>query len=186
MGKLDDIAVQIFETEFYDELSGTPASIQIRKDQISAWLETNIGHLNVLLNQSFRVDSSNDVCPVLNEEEVAIFIQLYLVYYYRREAQSVLKKLTTTVISSTPVITNSMSDWTELREGDSSIKRVASNASAQQKVQTSQLYKSFSFDAAERMNQLVHRYNMYKSQPRQVSGRDALATNCSPHPTPTP
>mgnify|MGYP007000115650 len=47
MGQIQDIAEDIFATEFYDEV-GTPAYIVQRKAQIAAWLETNIGHLNVL------------------------------------------------------------------------------------------------------------------------------------------
>ena len=187
MGQIDDIAEDIFATEFYDEV-GTPQYITQRKAQISAWLETNIGHLNVLINTEFRVDSSNDVNPVLNEEEIAIFIQLYLIHYYKREAQSLLKKIvSTTTTVSTPISTPSMSDWTELREGDSYIKRVAQNASAQQKVQISQAFKSISQEAEIKLNELVHSYNMYKSPPRQVAGKDAIAKDCCTTPiTPTP
>jgi hypothetical protein len=173
MGYTDVIAEKIFDSEFYDEI-GTPAYIQNRKAQIAAWLETNIGHLNILINQSYRVDYKNDICPVLQKEEEAIFIQLYLKYYYKRQAQSILKSASSIIITpSTPNQTTTMSDWTELREGDSSIKRVSQTASPQQKVQMSQAYKSFSDGAEAKLKNLVHSYNMYKSSPRQVAGADA-------------
>lgn len=181
MGQIKDIAESIFNTEFYDEV-GTPEKLEQRKAQISAWLETNIGHLNVLINQDFRVDENLDVCPELKEEEIAIFIQLYLLYYYKREAQSILKNMSassTTTTVGTPVVTTSMSDWTELREGDSYIKRVAIVSTPQQKIQTSQVYKSFSQEAERKLSELVHSYNMYSSPPRQVSGKDASTKDCS-------
>lgn len=180
MGQLDDIAGDIYDTEFFDEVA-TPGEIAAAKARIAAWLETNIGQLNVLINSSYRVDASNDTCPVLQDEEIAIFIQLYLKYYYKRQSQSILKNLTstTTVISGTPVYT--MSDWTELREGDSQIKRVSQNASPQQKVQIAQAYKGFSSEADVKLSELIHAYNMYKSAPRQVVSDGIINTP----PTPT-
>jgi hypothetical protein len=71
-----------------------------------------------------------------------------------------------------------MSDWTELREGDSSIKRVAQNASPQQKVQVAQTYRTFAEEADLKLSELVHSYNMYKASPRQVAGNEAGAVDC--------
>ena len=73
-----------------------------------------------------------------------------------------------------------MSEWTELREGDSSIKRVAQNASPQQKVQVAQTYKTFAEEADIKQSELVHSYNMYKSSPRQVAGNEASSEDCTP------
>jgi len=194
MGQLDVIAENIFNTEFYEEV-GTPEYLQDFKARISAWLETNIGQLNILINENFRVDENNDVCPRLKAEEIAIFIQLYLKFYYKRQSQSILKNLSTTTTTSgsgTPVYT--MSDWTELREGDSSIKRVSQNASPQQKVQVAQAYKGFSEEADIKLSELVHSYNMYRSRPKQVVSMEAGASECeienrtceNPVITPTP
>jgi hypothetical protein len=178
MGQIDSIAESIFNTEFYEEV-GTPEYIQQRKVQISAWLETNIGQLNILINEGFRVDENNDACPVLKNEEIAIFIQLYLKYYYKRQSQSILKNLTTTTTSGGES-SSSMSEWTQLREGDSSITRVAQNASPQQKVQVAQTYKTFAEEADIKLSELVHSYNMYKSSPRQVAGNEASSEDCTP------
>lgn len=182
MGQLNDIAEKIYDTEFFDEVA-TPEAIEDAKTRISAWLETNIGQLNILINESFRVDDQNDVCPVLKDEEIAIFIQLYLKYYYKRQSQTILKSVggSTSSVPSTPAYT--MSDWTELREGDSSIKRVAQTSSPQQRIQIAQTYRTFSQEADIKLSELIHSYNMYNSSPKQVvSG----GIKSDPSPTPTP
>ena len=176
MAQLDVIAANIYDTELYGEIA-TPEEIAASKIRISAWLETNIGQLNILLNASYGVDSSNNVYPVLMNEEISIFIQLYLKAYYKRESQSILKNLSyTSTTPSTSVTT--MSDWTELREGDSSIKRVAQISSPQQKVQVAQTYKAFAEEADIKLRELVHTYNMYKSRPRQVVSLEAGNSEC--------
>ncbi len=183
MGQIDDIASSIYETEFYDEVA-TPQEVDASKARISAWLETNIGQLNILINQSFRIDGSNNSCPELKEEEIAIFIQLYLKYYYKRQSQSILKNLGSIQSQTvgTPVLT--MSDWTELREGDSQIKRVAQNSSPQQKIQVAQTYRTFSQEADIKLSELVHSYNMYNSGPRQIVEEGSASSVVAP-PTPT-
>lgn len=183
MGQVDDIASNIYETEFFDEVA-TPQEIVNSKARISAWLETNIGQLNILINESFRVDGLSDVCPILKDEEIAIFIQLYLKYYYKRQSQSILKSAGGSVSSvpSTPAYT--VSDWTELREGDSSIKRVAQTSSPQQRIQIAQTYRTFSQEADIKLSELVHSYNMYNSGPRQIVEESSASRILTP-PTPT-
>lgn len=175
MGQIDDISASIYHTEFYDE-DGDGAFERLTA-RISAWLETNIGQLNILINTSFRIDDNNDVHPRLLDEEIAIFIQLYLKAYYKRQSQNILKNATT---SETNVgdSTFSMSGWTELREGDSVIKRVSQNSTPQQKIQAAESYQSFSTEADIKLGQLVHTYNMYNSRPRQVITEDTLGGNC--------
>ena len=177
MGQLDVIADNIYDTEFYAEVA-TPAEIAASKTRISAWLETNIGQLNILLNSSYRVGVSNDVSPALFSEEIAIFIQLYLKAHYKRESQSILKNLSSYTSTTPSTAVTTMSDWTDLREGDSSIKRVAQVSSPQQKVQVAQTYKNFAEEADIKLSELVHTYNMYKSRPRQVVSLEAGASEC--------
>jgi len=177
MGQLDVIAANIYDTEFYAEVA-TPEEIAASKTRISAWLETNIGQLNILLNSSYRVEANNDVSPTLVSEEIAIFIQLYLKAHYKRESQSILKNLSSYTSTTPSTAVTTMSDWTELREGDSSIKRVAQVSSPQQKVQVAQTYKTFAEEADIKLSELVHTYNMYKSRPRQVVSLEAGASEC--------
>jgi hypothetical protein len=177
MGHLDVIAENIYNNEFYAEVA-TPEEIAAFKTRISAWLETNIGQLNILLNTSFRVDSSNNVSPALMDEEIAIFMQLYLKAHYKRESQNILKNLSSSTYTTPSTSVTTMSDWTELREGDSSIRRVAQVSSPQQKVQVAQTYKTFSEEADIKLSELVHSYNMYRSRPRQVVSLEAGASEC--------
>ena len=177
MGKLDVIAGNIYDTEFFGE-TATSAEIAASKTRIAAWLETNIGQLNILLNSTFRVDANNDVSPDLMDEETAIFIQLYLKAHYKRESQNILKNLSTSSYTAPSTAITTMSDWTELREGDSSIRRVAQVSSPQQKVQVAQTYRTFAEEADIKLSELVHSYNMYKSRPRQVVSLEAGESEC--------
>lgn len=176
MGHLDVIAENIHNNEFYAEVA-TPEEIAAFKTRISAWLETNIGQLNILLNTSFRVDSNNNVSPSLMDEEIAIFMYLYLKAHYKRESQNILKSLSSSYVTPSTSVTT-MSDWTELREGDSAIRRVAQVSSPQQKVQVAQTYKTFAEEADIKLSELVHSYNMYRSRPRQVVSLEAGAAEC--------
>lgn len=177
MGQIDVIAANIYDTEFYAEVA-TSEEIAASKTRISAWLETNIGQLNILLNTVFRVDSNNNVTPVLRDEEIAILIQLYLKSHYKRESQSILKNLSSYTSTTPSTAVTTMSDWTELREGDSAIRRVAQVSSPQQKVQVAQTYKTFAQEADIKLSELVHSYNMYLSGPRQVVSIEAGAGKC--------
>ena len=47
MGQIDDIASNIYTTEFDDEADAS--AISQKKTEIAAWLETNIGQLNILI-----------------------------------------------------------------------------------------------------------------------------------------
>ena len=71
------------------------------------------------------------------------------------------------------------SDWTELREGDSVIKRTAQVASPQEQVKVANAYSAYSGEADIRAIELVHAYNMYRSSPRQVAGKDVSSANTS-------
>jgi hypothetical protein len=179
MGQIDDIASNIYVTEFNDEADAS--AITQKKTEIAAWLETNIGQLNILINTGFRIDSSNNVCPVLKDEEIAIFIQLYLKAFYKRTARVALKTASSSNSSSSssgdPTLLTS--DWTELREGDSVIKRTAQVASPQEQVKVANAYSAYSGEADVKAIELVHAYNMYRSSPRQVAGKDAGSSSTS-------
>jgi hypothetical protein len=165
MSQIHDIARKIYSTEFYDDSSKDGGKNLI--NSISAWLETNIGQLNILIHSEYRVTENLDVCPRLGPEEIAIFIQLYLKEYYKRKSQAVLKNVTESDVS-TGESSFSMSDWIELREGDSQIKRQSLISTPQQKIQAAQAYKSISAEADVKIKEFVQYYNIYKSLPRQV------------------
>lgn len=147
------IASGIWETEF-DSYSGMTVS------SIAASLCSYVGRMNILINQSFSVDSTGGFDPSIGSEEEAILTQIYLERFYAKEARKVLRGISDS--SSIGL------DWTELREGDSVIKR-------NNKSEVSKTLFGLSKDAKLSLDDLVHNYNMYNAAPRQVAGDDADA-----------
>lgn len=157
------LAQVIFDTEIqdiYEEGDNSTPTI----NSIKAWLETNIGTLNILIDKDFSFeDSTGDFSPALNIEEKNIFIQVYLQNFFKKQSLKSLRSISYTGGSEPQV-----SDWTELREGDSMIKRVASLASPQQKIQTSQTYKNLYTQAELKLRDLVYKYNLSRSLPNST------------------
>ena len=67
------------------------------------------------------------------------------------------------------------SDWTELREGDSVIRRRALLASPSEKITASRQFSELSREANEELKHLLYKYNISKGEPRQVAGKDSPA-----------
>ena len=169
MNQLGELGYTIWDVEF-----GTHSSATERESNallISGYLGANLGELNILINTDFSLDTVEDkVNPELKQEEKAIFTQLYLKDHLSKEARKVLRD------ASAPT-TDSSADlpWSELREGDSAIKRSVPTAAT--KNTSAKLLKDASKDAAEQLKKLVHSYNMYGSIPSQVAGKDASTSS---------
>jgi hypothetical protein len=183
---LGQIAEYIWDIEVGDGVVGAPGFIDTEKQKIEDYLEVNMGTLNTLINSEFCVANSETtiapgvggwtaggntkiVTPALKREEVAILIQIYLRDYYKKKARSTLTSATSADIDAS---LGSVSDWTELREGDSVIKRVATVASPAQKTAASKSFENLSGTAGTEINNLVQKYNLYLSKPRQVISKD--------------
>jgi hypothetical protein len=194
---LGQIAEYIWDNEVGEGVVGTPGFEVGEKQKIADYLEINIGTLNMLINTEFCVDSNATtispgtggwtnggltklVYPELKKEESSILIQLYLRDYYKKKARVVLNSSSSS--STTPGVPGQTSDWTELREGDSVIKRVATVATPAQKTAASKVYNSLSQDADDELKSLVQRYNLYLSKPRQVVSQ--LSHESLPDPPP--
>ena len=164
MNQLGTLGYTIWDTEFGDHTGAADrASNAIL---ISGYLEANLGQLNILLNKDYSLATDTDtVSPTLKYEENTIFTQLYLKDYYQKQARNTLRGIT----SSTSAAATGM-NWTELREGDSFIKRDI--VSVGTKTETSRLFQVASSDAADILRQMIHAYNMYGSIPTQVAGKD--------------
>ena len=181
--QINVIAKKIFNSEFYDLFDESSEDYAVQSSRfisrIEAWLETNIGQLNILTHAGYRVTNSGHICPEINPEEVAIFIQLYLREYYKREANNSLKNVTSSYSSSTIGESSfTMSDWVELREGDSSIKRQSLVSTPQQRIQAAQAYKSISQDADIKLREMVQYYNLHRALPRQVVAEYTGESKC--------
>jgi hypothetical protein len=184
---LGQIAEYIWDNEVGEGVVGTPEFIATEKRKIADYLEINVGTLNMLINAEFCVDKSYSiispgtdgwqtggqtklVTPALDKEESSILIQLYLRDYYKKKARTVLNESSSS--SETDGTPGQVSDWTELREGDSVIKRVATVASPAQKTSQSKSYQGLSSEAGGELDRLVQKYNLYLSKPRQIISKD--------------
>tara|TARA_Y100000310_G_scaffold175885_1_gene175980 strand:+ start:338 stop:1276 length:939 start_codon:yes stop_codon:yes gene_type:complete len=137
---------------------------------ISGWLENNIGELNTLINTCYSGSS-----PGLGLEEEAIYRHIFLKNHYAKLSRNALRGISTSSSSSASSGSSElvMSDWTELRDGDSVIKRVATTASPATKADASRIYKSFADSSGSNVKELVYKYNLYHAVPSQVAGKDA-------------
>ena len=166
MNQFGTLGYTIWDTEFGDH---TGAAERVSNAVlISGYLEANVGKLNTLLNTDFQLNTGTDtVSPELKLEENGIFTQIYLKDYYQKQARNALRNIVGAADLGTG---SSITDWTELREGDSYIKR--SVISAGNKTEASRLFTALSKDAGEVLDELVYSYNMYGSKPTQVAGKD--------------
>lgn len=167
MNQLGELAYHIWDIEFGDHSSALERERNALL--ISGYLEVNLGQLNTLLNTDFYLDKTEDkVEPVMRYEEKAIFTQLYLKDYMQKQARNVLRNATVT--SSTATTTDGVTDWVELREGDTSIRR--SIATSTSKNASAKIFQDSSKDAMALLEKMVHSYNMYGASPIQVAGVD--------------
>jgi hypothetical protein len=146
--EIGTLASGIFVSEF-DSNTGI-ASIS----SISGWLQHNIGLLNTYLYSDF---SGTD--PGFEDEENAIFTQLYLAEYY--------KKLSRNALRGVVEDTNSL---VEVTEGDTTVRFA-------NKGEIGKTYRGLSRDAYSEAERLIHSYNMYEAKPRQVVGYEGTTGN---------
>ena len=152
---------------------------------ISGSLSGKIGELNILLNQNFCFTGADgNPCPRLGDEESAILEEMYLRDYNAKQARKILRGTYDITVSG---ITDSSAalNWTELREGDTTIKRPASAipGSYTNKVDLSKNFKAMADESEKKIKDLVYAYNLYGAAPRQVAGTDAPDINHLSYPS---
>ena len=155
MNDLGELATNIINIEFPDDTDRFPVSY------VSGWLESNIGELNILLNQNFQIDASGFFEPSLCSEEETVYTELYIINYYEKLSRDVLRGITST--------SSCASDWVLLKEGDTTIQKQNKNSIAR-------TLNTFKTDSMGRLNELVSKYNMYQASPVQVYGADGETT----------
>lgn len=143
-----DLADEIFANEFdYD-------SGYAQFYYISGWLANNVGLLNTKIYTQYSVQNSNFVpTGSFQQEERAIYKQMYLYEFYTKKTRQVLRGIDSSV------------DFVTLREGDSMITRTNKNELAK-------TYRGLANDAREEMERLITSYNIYQAAPVQVAGED--------------
>jgi len=164
MNQFGELGYAIWDIEFGDHSSALERERNALL--ISGYLEANLGQLNTLINTDFVYNASGDMVePALQQEEKAIFTQLYLKDHLQKQARNILRDAS----AIDPITENQ--NWTELREGDSYIKR--SIASPSSKNTTAKLLQEMAKEANEILTKMIHSYNMYGSVPTQIAGKDA-------------
>jgi hypothetical protein len=164
LNEIGNLATGIFKFDF-DSSTG-----DISIGYISGWLHNNIGELNVLIHSCYSGGS-----PGMQVEEKAIYRQIFLKNYYTKLGRQALMGVSSSSSSSVSSGSGAIvtSDWTELRDGDSYIRRQAMLASPATKVTASRTYSTFAQTADYNLKDLLQRYTSYRGGPRQVAGKDA-------------
>lgn len=145
MSVISGLATKIFQTEFDGDTGIIPRSY------IEAWLESNLGLLNTQINTSY-----SGVNAELDLEASAIYKEMYMASYYRKQSRNALKGL---------VGNSNGSDILSLKDGNSSVTFTNKN-------EVSKVYKSLAQECDSKINQLTHQYNMYQSEPLQLGGME--------------
>ena len=172
LDQLGNLASGILVTEF-DNITGYGDKVA-ELNLISGYLGESIGTLNILINQSYAlgtgsIESNGRVVPPLKDEEASIMAKMYMKDYYYKLARNTLRGLATYSPSSAPT---SADLWTEVREGDSFIRRIPLVASPTVKERSARVINDLAKDMQKDLDKMVHYYNMYGALPRQVFGTD--------------
>ena len=172
LDQLGTLASGILVTEF-DNITGYTEKVA-EVNVISGYMKENIGQLNILINKQYAIgtgsiESTGRVVPPLKDEEASILTKMYMRDYYYKLARNALRSLTSSTAPSTP---STSALWTEVREGDSFIRRTPLVASPTVKERSSRVLNDIARDLNEDLTRMVHYYNMYGALPRQVFGTD--------------
>ena len=182
INQIGEIASGILQYEF--DFIEDPYEQKSELNTISGSLNGLIGELNISLNQNFCFTGSDgDLCPRLGNEETSILQEMYLRDYNTKQARKILRG---TYNCSNPCNSfsgsngmdsylSASSNWTELKEGDTTIKRPASAIPGlfSNRLDLSKNFKALADESEIKIKDLAYAYNMYGAVPRQVAGSDA-------------
>ncbi len=138
----------------YRELS-EPDDVSI--PQIVYWFSYNIGQLNLLLHESIEF-LDNEFSSELTIEQANIFKLLYLIKYYNKQISANLGA--------------GAYDFSEVTEGDSTVRKVSRNEIAKNYIQIKNGY-------ASELTELVYRYKNNQIGPEDVK---QINVNCYSYP----
>jgi hypothetical protein len=147
MQVLEELAQELMQDEFDNDSSLNSTQ------SILSWMRANLGVLNGLLDQCYELDGDD-----MDEEAQAIYKQAYLYHHYSKKARNALRGIMDCSVSSGGEVAS-------ISDGESRVTFTNKNESAK-------IIRAFANDAKNIMDELVHKYNMYQSEPRQVSGLD--------------
>mgnify|MGYP001215387420 FL=1 len=176
MNALGALAYATWDTEFGDHSDALEREQQALL--ISGYYEANLGQLNILLNTNFKLNNQGSIEPDLKYEEKAIFNQIYLKDYYKKQSRNILRSaanVSSSLSQSQSDPSSTLTDWTTLQEGDTVIRRNVTSPSS--KNETARIMGNAAAEANELLHKMIHSYNMYGSVPVQVLGGEAYSTS---------
>lgn len=146
----------------YNDL-GEPEDYSIAK--ISSWFldNANVGKLNNLIGtqisgvaykDQYGVVTGYDLVPNPSNDQLAIYKMIFDCDFFKNQSKNLARSATTIG-----------SDWTDLREGDSSIKKINKN-------EISKNFRGLAQDCQAELNKTVKMYLKYGAVPEQVTGDD--------------
>ena len=118
---------------------------------ISNWLEANIGRLNVIINTEFEIDDE------LDDEASSIYYSIYMREYMRKQSANAARGISTSL-------------------GVLSVKEADSTVSFVNKNEVAKTWMAQAKNYSDDIDEMVAKYNIYKSYPRQVHGTDSDTT----------
>jgi hypothetical protein len=161
--KVVDIADQI-----HREL-GSPTDLSV--SAIAFWVRTNVGALNNMVNQNFRINDSYEVDRVdpdnsdltinIDINAIAVFKKMYMVHYYDNKVRSTLGAASTDSV-------------VELSSDGSSIKKINKN-------EQGKTYASLKKMEYEELNYMANAYKAGEASPVQVAGNDTVEGDYNPY-----
>ena len=172
MNQIGHLASGVLDYDF--SFITDPAEREPELLTISGSLSGKIGDLNTLIHQSFHFTGDDgELDPELQNEESAILRKLYMRDWCRKQGQKVLRGIYLDSVGGSSASGASV-DWTELREGDTVIRRssTSSASSATSRLDMQKAFKDMAKEIDEELKELVTRYNVYGAQPRQIISED--------------
>lgn len=150
-----------FIYSIYNDL-GQPEDYSISR--LASWFLDgyNIGKLNNLIGTQLTTKKVESDCgyfgyildPEPSNDQLAIYKMLFDYEFYKNEASKIAKSAAT-----------AGTDWTNLREADSSITRINRN-------EISRNFRTLSRDAKDDLDKAVKMYLKYNAIPDQIAGDD--------------
>lgn len=116
--------------------------------KILEWLKANLGQLNDLISSSYEI-VGNDAVPELGLDESAIFGNIYLMNYYQRQQKNNLGA------------SSYDTDWSEIVEADTRIRRVSKNELAKN-------YRLLSNDIRDYLYKISEYYRRWRCVPASL------------------
>ena len=143
---INDIASELFA-----EL-GQPSDTTT--SAIAFWLKANIGKLNILLDSSFSINSSNQILGGFSDLEKSIFKKIYNISYYERLFRNALGAAS---VDSVVSVTDDGSTVVKINKNE-----IAKN------------YSQLKLQETAELDNLIKNYHHNEISPVQIVGDDTI------------